>query len=184
MQTKGEWRRWARSLPPAGEAESAAVVAHLAPWLLTRAPASVLTYLPLAGEVSLVALAERVPAVRWLVTRTPREGPLTVHPLSAQREVHPYGFEQPRADAEAVDPAEVEVVLVPGLAFDRSGHRLGRGAGYYDELLARLPAAAKVGVTLTARVVAALPHEPHDVAMDVLATEEGCAAVMAGGRAR
>jgi 5-formyltetrahydrofolate cyclo-ligase len=185
VQTKGEWRRWARSLPPAGDAESAAVVAHLAPWLLTRPPVSVLTYLPLAGEVSLVALADRVPAVRWLVTRTPQEGPLTVHRLSAQREVHPYGFEQPRADAEAVDPAEVEVVLVPGLAFDRSGHRLGRGAGYYDELLARLPVGSiKVGVTVTARVVPALPHEPHDVAMDRLATEEGCGAVMAGGRAR
>lgn len=175
MPTKGEWRRWARSLPPAGERASAAVVSHLAGWLSVRAPETVLTYLPMPGEVSLAGLPGRLPSIRWLVTRTPPAGPLTVHESGGERELHRFGFEQPAAGTAEVDPAVVEVALVPGLAFDRRGHRLGRGAGYYDELLARLaPAATRVGVTLADRVVAELPWETHDVAMDRLATEEGC----------
>jgi 5-formyltetrahydrofolate cyclo-ligase len=66
---------------------------------------------------------------------------------------------------------------VPGLAFDRRGHRVGHGLGYYDRLLARLPPdALRIGVVPAALVVTALPADDHDIAMTLLATEHGVTA--------
>lgn len=57
---------------------------------------------------------------------------------------------------------EIELAVVPGMAFDRRGHRLGRGKGYYDRLLPLLPAARVVGLCFPFQVVASVPHEAHD----------------------
>ena len=62
------------------------------------------------------------------------------------------------------------MVVVPGVAFDAQGGRLGHGRGHFDRLLARSPA-LRVGLCSEARLVAAVPMEPHDVRMDVVATE-------------
>ena len=57
---------------------------------------------------------------------------------------------------------EIELAVVPGMAFDRRGHRLGRGKGYYDRLLPLLPGARLVGLCFPFQVVASVPHEAHD----------------------
>lgn len=57
---------------------------------------------------------------------------------------------------------EIELAVVPGVAFDRRGHRLGRGKGYYDRLLPQLKAARLVGLCFPFQVVASVPHEAHD----------------------
>lgn len=78
-----------------------------------------------------------------------------------------------RADpARRVHPAEVDLFVVPGVAFDRRGGRLGYGRGYYDRLLAQARAdAAIVGVAFDVQVVERVPAEPHDVAMQLVVTE-------------
>ena len=60
---------------------------------------------------------------------------------------------------------EIDLVLVPGMAFDSEGHRLGRGRGYYDRLLPRLTKAYKVGVCFPFQLVPCVPAEPHDIAV-------------------
>lgn len=69
----------------------------------------------------------------------------------------------------------VDLVVVPGLAFDRSGRRLGRGGGHYDRLLAgrALRGAFKIGLALEVQMTPRVPAERHDVAMDAVATEAG-----------
>jgi 5-formyltetrahydrofolate cyclo-ligase len=87
---------------------------------------------------------------------------------------------QPGADAPELDPAELDVLLLPGLAFDLWGTRLGRGAGYFDRLLMRVDLATPVvGVTPAAVVVDRLPREVHDMVMGFIATEEGVVEVAA-----
>jgi 5-formyltetrahydrofolate cyclo-ligase len=87
---------------------------------------------------------------------------------------HPQIREYGHAAARIVPPEEIRSILVPGLAFTRQGHRLGRGGGFYDRYLALLPAATlKVGVCFAVQLVEALPCEPHDQLMDIVATEEG-----------
>jgi 5-formyltetrahydrofolate cyclo-ligase len=108
------------------------------------------------------------------VTRTPRRGPLTIHALEEPLERHPFGYLQPRADATPVDPATIDVVLVPGLLFARDGGRLGHGKGYYDTLLSSInPRPYLIGVTVDRRLVDRLPMTDHDVWMDAVATETG-----------
>ena len=66
-----------------------------------------------------------------------------------------------------------DLVLVPLLAFDRAGHRLGRGAGYYDRTLAGLSGCRAVGVAWACREVETVPVGPFDVTLDAIATEHG-----------
>ena len=73
----------------------------------------------------------------------------------------------PRLAAEAVRQA---VWLVPGLAFDRRGVRLGRGAGYYDRLLANGDG-LKIGLAHDFQVIDSVPSSPHDIRMDLIVTD-------------
>ena len=64
-----------------------------------------------------------------------------------------------------------ELILVPGLAFDRRGGRLGRGGGFYDRLLARRESAFVLGVCFACQIVEEVPGEEHDVKVDAVLTE-------------
>lgn len=83
-----------------------------------------------------------------------------------------YGIDEPtgpRLGTEAV--ATADLLVVPGLAVDPEGHRLGRGGGYYDRALARVGAQVpRVIVVYDDEVLAAVPHEPHDEQVDIAVT--------------
>ena len=71
-----------------------------------------------------------------------------------------------------VDPAELDVVVVPGLAFTRDGRRLGQGGGHYDRFLTRLrPDCVTIGACFAEQLVDDLPTEPHDTTVDHVATD-------------
>lgn len=86
----------------------------------------------------------------------------------------PHGVPEP-ATWQAVVPQTVDLVIVPGLAFDRHGGRLGYGKGYYDRILASCRATCcKIGVGYAWQVIASdLPLASHDVRMDLLVTDAG-----------
>lgn len=107
----------------------------------------------------------------------PGGGPLRFHRAGGTLRRHAMGMMEPTADAPRVDPEAIDLVLVPGLAFDRSGARLGHGAGYYDAWLPLLrPDTPRVGVTHPDLVVDELPCEPHDVRMTHLLLPDGVVA--------
>jgi 5-formyltetrahydrofolate cyclo-ligase len=80
-----------------------------------------------------------------------------------------FGIREPSMDAPEVPLKQLDFVLVPGVAFDRSGKRLGRGKGFYDRLLAEV-SGAKCGVALDDQILDQLPFEPHDIIMDFIVT--------------
>jgi 5-formyltetrahydrofolate cyclo-ligase len=85
----------------------------------------------------------------------------------------PSSYGVPEPTGPGLDPHSMTTVIVPGLAFDRSGHRIGYGAGYYDRFLSTLSEACLlVGACLHPLLVAELPAEDHDVAVDVVVTDE------------
>jgi 5-formyltetrahydrofolate cyclo-ligase len=178
--SKEVWRGWARRARETvdWDAVSGAVVAGVREWMQGNDATTVLVYVPMADEVNLTPLLEGDSGVRYVATRTPLRGTeLTVHELGGPLEVHRFGFLQPHRSAAMVSPAEIDVALLPGLAFDLWGNRLGHGAGYFDRLLrATRPAARKVGVVPSALVVDRLPVEPHDIPVGFLATDEGVVA--------
>lgn len=80
------------------------------------------------------------------------------------------GIREP--DGPRIDPEVVDVIIVPGVAFDPVGGRLGRGGGHYDRLLPTLPTdSTRIGVCFSCQVVPMVPREPHDAAVDIVVTE-------------
>ena len=70
-----------------------------------------------------------------------------------------------------IDYTGIDLVIVPGIAFDRQGNRLGRGGGYYDRLLSQLPPNVyKIGICFPYQLVDTVPTEPFDIRMDEIIT--------------
>ena len=139
-----------------------------------RLPGTVVAYLAMPDEIDVEPLFERLPGWRWVLPRVEDDLSLTLRDRSLPREMHRWGMMQPVGRGHPIPTHELDVILVPGLAFDSSGRRLGRGGGYYDRLLAdRRSDTLTVGVTWSARLVDEIPVEPHDQRVDYLATEDG-----------
>jgi len=84
-----------------------------------------------------------------------------------------YGIREPRADRIRPVPVHrIDAVLVPAVAFDRRGYRIGYGGGYYDRFLPRVPQAARIGMAFSCQIVARVPADPHDVTVERIVTEE------------
>lgn len=150
------------------------VVSELFAWLSPRLPGTAAAYLALSDEVDLAALFERLPGWRWVLPRVEDDGALTFRDRDVPREVHRFGMEQPIQLGPVTPTHEIDVFLVPGMAFDETGARVGRGAGYYDRLLAgRRPDAVSVGVATDIKIIESVPVCAHDQRVDWLATESG-----------
>jgi 5-formyltetrahydrofolate cyclo-ligase len=160
-----------RGAADAGYRLAGHVLEHAAP-----APgAAVSGFWPMANEIDirplLLALHGRGHAV--LLPVTPPRG----HALRFRRwwpgqrlVARVFGLHEPPPEAPCATP---DFLLVPLVAFDAAGRRLGHGAGYYDRTLASLPQARRLGVAFAAQQVDRVPAGPHDVALPAIATERG-----------
>lgn len=83
------------------------------------------------------------------------------------------GLPEPRWQADRVfAPQDLDIVFVPGLLFDSSGHRLGYGGGYYDRFLSRqAPQALRIGLAFSCQMTKAIPAMAHDARLDMVVTE-------------
>lgn len=111
------------------------------------------------------------PAIDWERNELiPREMPIRDASFVAKR----YGVPEPDPEVSTgVCVSEIDVVLVPGMAFDRAGRRLGRGGGFYDRFLALIPQAVRIGIAFEEQVVDRVPSESHDQSIDLLVTPSG-----------
>ena len=83
-----------------------------------------------------------------------------------------FGIGEPSADTPLwTDLEAIDLIAVPGVAFDNDCNRMGRGRGFYDRLLAGASRAFKVGLAYDFQMLDAIPVEPHDVKMDCVVTE-------------
>lgn len=162
--------------------------AHVRAALSTRACAHAVEVLRAYGLPAIVGLyaaaADEVDTSDLAATLV-GEGVLTAYPavgkygieyiVSRQRELMPgaFGMLEPRGVATAIEEIdEIGALIIPAVAFDRLGNRLGRGGGHYDRLLARYPG-LRVGLVFSLQLVPKVPAEPHDQPVDVVVTEDG-----------
>lgn len=101
---------------------------------------------------------------------TTREAPLAFRHWTPgdPTETAPGGFQQPISSQFILEP---DLILLPLLGFDRSGNRIGQGAGHYDRALALRPAAMRIGIAWSVQEVGGIPADPWDVPLDAIMTE-------------
>lgn len=154
---------------------SKAICARIESWSVFQDSNLILSYLPMKGEVDLYALMENYPHKSWVLPRIlPEEdNRMVFHPFDPERLIqHPFGMAEPAPDLPEISPVEIELSLVPGLAFDRQGWRLGYGGGYFDRFLKEFDKVS-LGVVYQALLVERLPYDEYDVPVDWLVTESG-----------
>lgn len=145
-------------------------------------PESVVSgYAPLKSEIDPMPLLKRLAERGHVVTLPFIEG--QDRPLSFKRwrpgeplVAGQFGARAPRAQADTLDP---DILIVPLVAFDSDGYRLGRGGGFYDRTIAELKAkkpVQTVGLAFSSQLILKVPRESHDERLDWIVTEEGALA--------
>jgi 5-formyltetrahydrofolate cyclo-ligase len=105
------------------------------------------------------------------VTRGKRLRFYLVTDLARDLEPGCWGIPEPPTSLSQADPARVEAVVVPGLAFDPRGYRAGYGGGCYDRALRELPRAARIGLAFDCQLVERVPEAAHDLPVQWIITE-------------
>jgi len=102
-------------------------------------------------------------------------GTMEARLLHSMQELTPgaYGLPEPGSACALVAPADIGTVIVPGLAYDTHGYRLGRGGGYYDRYLSELPGDVALWGLCYSRFIRTLPRDTHDRPVGLIITEEG-----------
>jgi 5-formyltetrahydrofolate cyclo-ligase len=111
----------------------------------------------------------KIVALPRFSTATQTYGAARVRTLGTDLTSGKFNVLEPVATCEEIPSSELDLILVPGLAFDLRGGRLGRGRGFYDRLLAHVRA-KKCGVAFDEQIADAVPTETNDVRMDCLVT--------------
>lgn len=132
---------------------------------------TVLLYHSIKGEVNTDGLLAQTG--KRIVLPVVEGGNLVLREYHADRLVPGYkGIMEPSPDCPVVDPAQAGLALIPGVAFDRRYHRLGRGKGFYDRLLPML-SCPRIGMGFSWQVVDTVPVESHDITLDGVVTPDG-----------
>lgn len=183
MENKGDIRKMVLGLRDALtdneiEAKSGLIIGRLKELGEFREASTVMVYLSFGSEVRSDDL------IRWgwekgkrivIPLCRPEGRGLTPCLLDdfAELEIGHYGIREPKAgNIRSLPRGEIDAILVPAVAFDRLGYRVGYGGGYYDRFLLEVPRAVRIGVAFCCQIVAEVPADPHDVPVNWIVTEE------------
>jgi len=153
----------------------ARIAARLFDLSLFASSNDVALYAPVGGEVPTEAVFARLVAEgkRAYYPSVTDEG-LVFRRARSLAELVPgrFGVPAPPDSAPAIAVAELDLVVVPGVAFDASGRRIGYGGGYYDAVLAAVPRPRRVGLAYEFQLMERLPSAEGDVEVGYVVTEE------------
>ena len=136
---------------------------------------TILMYHSLPDEVNTHSALDQLLAMgkKVLLPKVISDTEMTIHEYTGQDSLkpsEPYGILEPTTPELSIFNSQFSIVVVPGMAFDKQGHRLGRGKGYYDRFLSRVPNIYKLGVCFPFQMLEVVPSEPTDVVMDEVIT--------------
>jgi len=160
---------------PRRERDSAQARALLARQRAWKEAGAVLFYFPRADELDLLPLLEqalaegRAVALPRFVPETGRYAACQIENLARDCAPGKFGIPEPAARRPIFPLNRLDLTLVPGVGFDPAGHRLGRGGGHYDRLLAEA-AGTRCGVAFDEQMAEEIPAEPHDIALNCIVT--------------
>jgi 5-formyltetrahydrofolate cyclo-ligase len=166
-----------RDALPAAERAAAADAIAAREFPVSMAPGALLSgFMPLKSEINPMPLMRKLAAAGAklaLPVVAGRGQPLVMRAWNMGESLAAgvWGIREPKSDAPQVDP---DILLVPLLAFDRAGHRIGYGAGYFDLTIHALrakKAVVAVGIAFAAQEISAVPATPRDARLDLVLTE-------------
>jgi 5-formyltetrahydrofolate cyclo-ligase len=166
-----------RISPAVRAVESIELCERLKPQL--RSARTILFFAPISGEIDLWPLLEEsVPAGKtvalpWFNPATQTYRARRVKNPAGEIVTGKFGVREPAPSCVEIPLEKFDLVLVPGVAFDLSGNRLGRGRGFYDRLLAKI-SGVKCGVGYDFQLLEKIPAEPHDVKVNFILTPARC----------
>lgn len=141
---------------------------------------TVMLFLNFRDEVETTSLAEKVleSGKTLVLPRCAPKGvliPAEVKDLKTDLEAGTWGIREPKKEnLREVNPLDIDLLFMPGAAFDLNGNRLGYGGGYYDRFLERLREnIPKIALAFSCQIVDQVPVEPFDKTVDMLITENG-----------
>jgi 5-formyltetrahydrofolate cyclo-ligase len=173
MPSKAELRRQMRGLLPPDDrvGRSARICERIAAMSEWGASRTVAIFAPQPREPDIEGLWAHGNGKVFAYPRVEGEE-LVLHSAASSATLQParWGIREPEADsANLISLAEIDLILVPGVAFTLAGGRCGRGGGFYDRLLAKLPTRTlSIGVCFSVQIVEELPIEPHDASVDIV----------------
>ncbi len=141
-----------------------------------RLSKSIALYSPISGEVKTKSIFETSLGAEKEVYFPRVSGPsLEFYKIQTLQQLKPgsFGVLEPIEGLYKADPREIDLFIMPGLAFDRSGNRLGYGKGYYDRALIGVPEMKKVGICYSFQILDSVPTDEHDQKVGTVVTEEG-----------
>jgi len=140
--------------------------------LLYKKAKKIMIYYPLKGEVDLLDMVRKAEKNFYFPKIKGKNlVPYLIKDLEKDFEKGKFGVKEPIEErCERVKEEDLDLIIVPGLAFDYQKNRLGRGAGFYDRFLKKIKK-TKVGVAFDFQVVKNLPYLSHDEKVDILVTE-------------
>jgi len=134
----------------------------------------IMIYYPLKGEVDLLDMVRKAKK-DFCFPKIEKEKlvPYQVKNLETDFEKGKFGIKEPiKEKCRRVNVEELDLVIVPGLVFDRERNRLGRGKGYYDRFLKELKEVISIGVAFNFQIIDSLPYlSSHDEKVDILVSE-------------
>lgn len=134
----------------------------------------VMFYIPIHGEVDLSILFEQHKDKKsFILPRVVKESKdLTLYKITSMEDLEEGSFRipEPKEDLEVIPPEKLGFIILPGIAFDLNGHRIGYGQGYFDRLLKKTNC-PKIGVAYEFQIVDNIGNEIHDVPVNMIVTE-------------
>ena len=173
-KSKSDIRRAAKSTVKALTAQQKAdkstlILSCIASSESIKSAKTVALYASLSDEVQSFELIELLSQTKRVVLPRVAGDDMDFYPYTpSSLKVGAFGIEEPQG-SEPISPDEIDVIVVPGVAFTTDGKRCGRGKGYYDKYLSRSGfRAIKIGVCYAEQLAEDIPNEPHDIVMDYM----------------
>ncbi|MFC1809927.1 5-formyltetrahydrofolate cyclo-ligase [Patescibacteria group bacterium] len=103
----------------------------------------------------------------------PKNHTLTLHKINSLDDLEEknYGILEPKPKTKKIKPDQIDLAIIPGIAFDKKGHRIGFGKAYYDRLNKNLKC-PKLGLAYGFQIIDNIPAQSHDIPLDLILTEE------------
>ena len=140
---------------------SESILSQLEKMTVFREAKTVLLYYPKNNEVDILPLFKRYKRDKTLLLPVTHRDRMTAHPYEGNDKMHRGKFGIPEPTTPEFQ-GKIDVIIVPAVAFDRAGNRLGRGGGYYDRFLKKQPHATLIGVGYDFQLVDEVPVRKHD----------------------